>query len=120
MERLSLMGVHISTLPFTQPLMACFPASHNRPQRNRGSGLQDILAAERLNEWGKLDKKHHHPKLRQKRNTKRIKVADDLSDLDPKDDDYEVDTGDSTSEVTDASEDDISNREVSARLSITF
>lgn len=100
--------------------MACFPASHNRPQRNRGSGLQDILAAEHLNEWGKLDKKHHHPKLHRKRNTKHIKVADDLSDLDPEDDNYEVDTGDSTSKVTDVSEDDISNGEVSARLSITF
>ena len=82
--------------------------------------MQDILAAECLNEWGKLDKKHRHPKLHQKRNTKRIKVVDGLSDLDPKDDDYKVDTGDSTSEVTNISEDDISNREVSARLSITF
>ena len=114
------MRVHISILPFIRPLIACFPAPYGRPQRNRGSGLQDILAAERLDEWGKLDKKHCHPKLHRKRNAKRIKVADGLSDLDPEDNDYEMDTGDSTSEVTDVSEDDISNGEVSARLSITF
>ena len=98
-------------------------APHARPQRNKNAGLQDILTAERLNEWGDLDKKHRQPKRRPKRNTKRVKVMDNLPDLDPDDDndDYndkyqteEVDS--STSEATQPSNNtsgDISNNEVS-------
>jgi len=38
------------------------PASRARPQRNKNTGLQEILAAERLDKWGDVDKKHCQPK----------------------------------------------------------
>lgn len=103
--------------------MPCVLAHHSRPQRNKASGLQEILAAERLNEWGDLDKKHRKPKQRLKRNIKRIKVMDGLPDIeseDDRDDEYQTDTTDhdSTSEANDMSDDDISNGEVSARSSL--
>jgi len=84
-------------------------------------GIQDILAAECLNEWGELDKKHCQPKPYLRRNAKHIKVMDGLSDLNSEDDDeYQIDTDNSTSEANDVSDNDISNGEVSARLSIVF
>jgi hypothetical protein len=94
-------------------------APRARRQRNKNSGLEDIIAAERLDEWGKLDKKHRlpgQPKRRPTRNTKRVKVMDNLSDVNPDDDgEYQTEVVDSTSEATQASntEDDISNKEVS-------
>ncbi len=117
-ERLSqMMEVCLSILSFFRLLIPCIPASHGRPQRNKRSCLQDILAAERLDEWGELDKKHRQPKRRlkcQMRNTKRVKVMGGLSDLDPEDNEYQTDLADSTSEANDTSDDNISNGEVSA------
>ena len=87
--------------------------------------IQEILAAECLNEWGYLDKKHCQPKQCLQRTAKWIKVIDGLSDINPedKDDDkYQTDMADSISEseANNMSDDDISNREVSVRLSIIF
>lgn len=93
-------------------------APRGRPQRNKNSALQDILAAERLDEWGTLDKKHRQRKPHSKRITKRVKVMDNSSDLDPDDDEYQTDTADSTSEASNASQDEISNGEVSAGFDI--
>ncbi|KAI0282676.1 hypothetical protein BC826DRAFT_921532 [Russula brevipes] len=81
------------------------------------TALQDILAAERLDEWGDLDKKHRQRKPHSKRNTKRVKVMDNSSDLDPDDDEYQTDTADSTSEASNASQDEISNGELANALS---
>jgi len=97
-----------------QSLTPHISAPRRRPQRNKNTALQDILAAERLNEWGDLDKKHRQRKPHSKRNTKRVKVMDNSSDLDPDDDEYQTDTADSTSEASNASQDEISNGEVSA------
>ncbi len=103
------------------------PASRARPQRNKNTGLQEILAAERLDKWGDVDKKHCQPKRHLKRTTnatKHVKVMDNLSDPDSNNDDEyqtEVVASDSTSEATqasNASEGSISNKEVSAVLSI--
>jgi hypothetical protein len=106
----------MSHIPFTvQLLIPRLPAPHGRPQRNKNSGIQSILAAERLNEWGDLDKRHRQPKRHAKRNTKRAKVMDSLSDLDPddaSDDEYQTDRADSASEVSNTSEGNISNEEV--------
>jgi len=100
--------------------MPCILAHCNRPQRNKNLVLQAILAAERLNEWGDLDKKHRQPKQYLKRKTKCIKVTDGLSNIDPEDNDkYQTDTMDGTSEVDNASDVDISTREVNFRLLIT-
>jgi hypothetical protein len=114
-------------LSVSQLLMASFTAPRARPQRNKNSGLQEILAAERLDEWGKVDKRHRlpgQPKQRLKRNTKRIKVMDDLPDNDPDNDDdgeyrTEVDE-DSSSDASQATsaEDGISNTEVSRASSV--
>jgi len=113
--------VHLSILAFFLLLMPCIPALCGRPQRNKNLGIQDILAAERLNKWGELDKKHCQPKPYLRRNAKRIKVMDGLSDLNSEDnDEYQIDTDNSTSEANDVSDNDISNGEVSARLSIVF
>ena len=96
-------------------------AHHGRPQQNKNAGLQDILAAERLNEWGELDRKYRQPKKRLKRDTKRVKVMDSLSEPDLEDDDeYQTDTSDSATEANNASEDDISNGEVCASSSTIF
>jgi len=100
-------------------------AQHTRLQRNKNTGIQEILAAERLNKWGNLDKKHHQPKQHSQRRAKRIKVVDGLSDIDPEDKDndkYQTDTADSISEseANNTSDDVISNGEVSVRLSIIF
>ena len=101
--------------------MPCIPARHSRPQRNKNAGLQDILAAECLNEWGKLDRKHRQPKKCLKRDAKRVKLMDGLSEPDLEDDhEYQMDTSDSTTKANDVSEDDISNREVCARSSTIF
>lgn len=104
-----------------------FTAPRARPQRNKNTGLQDILAAERLDEWGDVEKKHRQPKRRLKRNTnvtKRVKVMDNLSDHDPDDDEYETELVDSSSSeathVSIASEGNISNEEVSAALLSTI
>ena len=103
-------------------------ASHAQPQWNKNTGLQEILTAECLDEWSDVDKKHCQPKQHPKRTTnatKRVKVMDNLSDPDSDDDDdeyqMEVVASDSTSEATqasNASEGGISNKEVSAVLSI--
>jgi len=106
---------------FIRLLMPCILACRNRPQRNKNLVLQAILAVERLNEWGDLDKKHRQPKQYLKRKTKRIKVTDGLSNIDPEDDDkYQTDTTDGTSEADNASDVDISTGEVNFRLLITF
>jgi hypothetical protein len=50
-------------------------------------------------------------------------VVDSLSDVDPNDtsdDEYQMDRADSASKVSNMSEGDISNEEVSARLSVIF
>ena len=78
-----------------------------------------------LNKWGDLDKKHHQPKQCLQRRAKRIKVVDGLSDIDPEDEDddkYQTDMADSISELeaNNASDDNISNGEVSVRSSIIF
>ena len=113
--------VCLSILAFFLLLMPCIPACHGRPQRDKNSCLQDILAAERLNEWGELDRKHHQPKKCLKRDAKHVKVMDNLSDPDSEDDsEYQTDTADSATEANDALEDDISNGEVSARSSTIF
>jgi hypothetical protein len=101
--------------------MPCISAPCTRPQRKKNPSLQDIIAAERLDKWGELDKKHRspgQPKRRPARNTKRVKVMDNTSDIDLNDDgEYQTEVvDDSTSEATQASnteEDDISNEEVS-------
>jgi len=100
-------------------------AQHTRPQRNKNTGIQEILAVERLNKWGDLDKKHRQPKQRLQRRAKRIKVVDGLSVIDPEDEDddkYQTDMADSISELeaNNTSDDVISNGEVSVRLSIIF
>lgn len=104
-------------------LMPCIPALRGRPQRNKNSGIQTILAAERLNEWGDLDRRHRQPKQHSKRNTKRAKVMDSSSGLDLGDtsgDEYQTDRADSISEISYMSEGNISNEEVSGRLSVFF
>ncbi len=102
-------------------------ASRARPQRNKNTGLQEILGAEHLDKWGDVDKKHRQPKRHLKRTTnatKHVKVMDNLSDPDSDDDDeyqMEVVASDSTSKATqasNASEGGISNKEVSVVLSI--
>jgi hypothetical protein len=123
--------VHLIMLSISQSLVlsiTAVPAPCAQPQRNKNTGLQDILATERLDEWGGLDKKHPQPKRHPKRTTnatKRVKVMDtNLSDPDLNDDlEYqtEVVASDSTSEATqasNASEGCILNKEVSAVLSI--
>jgi len=100
-------------------------AQHTRPRQNKNTGIQEILAAERLNKWGDLDKKHRQPKQCLQRRAKQIKVVDGLSDIDPEDEDddkYQTDTADSISksEANNAPDDIISNGEVSVRLSIIF
>ena len=56
-----------------------------------------------------------------KRDAKHVKVIDNLSDPDSKDDsEYQIDIADSATEANDALEDDISNGEVSARSSTIF
>ena len=101
--------------------MPCIPALCGRPQHNKNLGIQDILATERLNEWGELDKKHRQPKPHLRRNAKHIKVIDGLSDLNSRHhDEYQIDTDNSTSEANNVSDDGISNGEVSARLSIVI
>ena len=76
---------------------------------------------ERLNEWGDLDKKHHQPRQHLKRKIKCIKVVDGISPEDDDGDEYQTDTDDSTSksEADNASDDNISNGEVSLRSSMT-
>ena len=110
-----------------QLLTCCILAQLTRPQQNKNSGIQEILAAEHLNEWGDLDKKHCQPKqcLNLKRKAKQIKVVDGLSDINPEDDNngkYQTDTADSISksEANNTSDDDISNGEVSVRSPIIF
>jgi hypothetical protein len=100
--------------------MRSIAAPRARPQRNKNTGIQGILAAERLNEWGEVEKKHREPKRRPKRNAKRVKVMDSL-DLDPDaaddDDEYQTEVVNSASESTEVSktsDGDISNEEVSA------
>jgi len=106
---------------FIRLLMPCILACCNRPQQNKNLVLQAILAAEHLNKWGDLDKKHHQPTQYLKRKTKCIKVIDGLSNIYPEDDNkYQTDTTDGTSEADNASDVDISNREVSFRLLITL
>lgn len=108
------MKVCVALLCILQVLTARPPVAQGRPKRNKNSGLQDILAAERLDEWGDLEKKHRQPKRRSKRVTKRIKVADDgLSDLED-DDEYETDEVDGSLQASDASDSEggISNEEV--------
>ena len=114
-------------LSFTQLLMHCILAQLTRPQQNKNLGIQEILAAERLNEWGDLKKKHCQPNqhLNLKRKAKQIKVIDGLSDINPKDDnngEYKTDTTDSISEseANNTSDDDILNGEVSVGSSIIF
>ena len=101
--------------------MSCVLARRSRPQRNKNSGLQEIIAAERLNEWGDLDKKHRQPRQHLKRKIKHIKVVDGISPEDNDSDEYQTDTDDSTSklEANNALDDNISNGEVSPRSSIT-
>jgi hypothetical protein len=122
MEKLSqMMEVCLSILAFFLLLMPCILAHYSRPQQNKNSCLQDILAAEHLNEWGELDRKHCQPKKCLKRDAKHVKVIDNLSDPDSKDDsEYQIDIADSATEANDALEDDISNGEVSARSSTIF
>ena len=125
--------VHLIMLSILQSLVLSITAvlgllaSRARPQRNKNTGLQEILAAEHLDEWGDVDKKHRQPKRHLKRTTnatKHVKVMDNLSDPDSDNDDeyqMEVVASDSTSEATQASntsEGGISNKEVSAVLSI--
>lgn len=103
----------LDMLSILQLLMPSIAAPHCRPRRNKNSGLQDILAAERLDEWGGLEKKHRPPKGRPKRNTKRVKVVESLSDHEPDDDDeYQTEVVDSISEASNTSEGDIQNEEV--------
>ena len=88
-------------------------------------GIQEILAAEHLNKWGDLDKKHCQPKQCLQRRAKQIKVVNGLSDIDPEDEDndkYQTNTANSISEseANNMLDDDISNGEVSVRLSIIF
>ena len=110
-----------------QLLTCCILAQLTRPQQNKNSAIQEILAVERLDEWGDLDKKHRQPKqcLNLKRKAKWIKVIDGLSDIDPEDNnngEYQTDTADSISEseANNMSDDDVSNGEVSVRSSIIF
>ena len=94
-----------------------------RPQQNKNSGIQSILAAEHLNKWGDLDQRHRQPQQHSKRNTKCAKVMDSLSGVDPddtSDDEYQTDGANSLSEVNNMLEGDISNEEVSGRLSVFF
>ena len=99
-------------------------ARHSRPQRNKNVGLQEIIAAERLNEWGDLDKKYCQPRQHLKRKTKRIKIMDGLSDVGLEDNDngkYQTETADtSESEADNTSDNDISNGEVSVRSLVVF
>jgi len=43
---------HARIQSFVQLLMPSVLACHGRPQRNKNTGLQEILAAEHLDEWG--------------------------------------------------------------------
>jgi hypothetical protein len=81
-------------------------------------GLQEIIATERLNKWGDLDKKHCQPRQHLKRKIKCIKVVDGISPEDNDSDEYQTDST-SESEANNALDDNISNGEVSLRSSIT-
>ena len=108
-----MMEVCLDILSILQLLMPSIAAPHGRPWQNKNSGLQDILAAECLDEWGGLEKKHRLPTGRPKRNTKRVKVVESLSDHEPNDDDeYQTEVVDSVSEASNTSEGDIQNEEV--------
>ena len=100
-------------------------AQHTRLWWNKNMGIQEILATEHLNKWGDLDKKHRQLKQRLQRRAKQIKVVNGLSDINPEDEDndkYQTNTADSISEseANNMLDDDISNGEVSVRLSIIF
>jgi len=100
-------------------------AQHTRLRQNKNTGIQEILAAEHLNKWGDLNKKYRQLKQCLQRRAKWIKVVDGLSDINPEDKDndkYQTNTADSISEseANNASDDVISNGEVSVRLSIIF
>ena len=109
---------------FVQLLMPSVLACHGRPQQNKNAGLQEILTTERLDKWGDLNKKHCQPRQYLKRKTKHIKVMDGLPDVGPKDNndgEYQTDTADtSKSEADNASDNAISNGEVSVRSLVVF